>query len=66
MYNDRAIWLSIMVLAAVFLGAGGGLLSWAGGMNLANAILAGSGAFGGSLLLMITVKHYLDKPDTTP
>jgi hypothetical protein len=52
-----------MVLAATLLGAGGAVLSWMGGGNVANAILAGAGAFGASMALMIAIKHFLDRTD---
>jgi hypothetical protein len=59
MYNTRALWLAIMLLAASILGTSGGLLSWLGGMNTPNAILAGAGAFAGTLLLGIAVAHFM-------
>jgi hypothetical protein len=53
----RSVWLAIATLTAVIVGAAAGLLSWAGGLNPPNAILAGGGAFGGALLLILTLLH---------
>jgi hypothetical protein len=51
----QGIWFAIMGLASVLIGVGGGVLSWLGGLNVSNAVLAGAGAFAGALILMITV-----------
>jgi hypothetical protein len=58
MEEDGATWLAIMALAATILGIGCGLLSWLGGMNVPNAILAGIGAFGTTLIVMITIRRF--------
>jgi hypothetical protein len=59
MNNVRAIWLGMILLAAAMLGSVGGLLSWLGGMNVANAILAGAGTFSGAILLMLALFRFL-------
>jgi hypothetical protein len=61
MEEDRATWLAIMALAAAILGIGCGLLSWLGGMNVPNAILAGIGTFGTTLIIMITIRHFIKR-----
>lgn len=55
----RALWLAITVLAASMVGTSAGVLSWLGGMNSPNAILAGGGAFAGTVILGLTVIHFL-------
>ena len=55
----RALWLAITVLAAGMVGVTAGVLSWLGGMNSPNAILAGGGAFAGTVILGLTVIHFL-------
>lgn len=62
MANGRAVWLAIMVQTAAGVGVAAGFLSWRGGMNVAQATLAGATAFGGSLALLITVGYYLSGP----
>jgi hypothetical protein len=54
----RSLWLAITVLTAVLVGSAGGLLSWAGGMNPPAAILAGAGAFTGTVLLLLAMLHF--------
>jgi hypothetical protein len=55
----RGLWLAITVLAAVLVGAGGGLLAWAGGMNPPTAILTGGGAFTGTVLLVLAMLRFV-------
>jgi hypothetical protein len=59
MGDTRALWLAITMLAAALLGASAGLLSWLGGMNPPNSILAAAGAFAGTMLLILAVVHFL-------
>ena len=59
MNNIRAVWLAIIILAAAMLGGICGLLSWLGGMNLANAILSGAGAFGGTVILIQSLFNFV-------
>ena len=60
MNNIRAIWLGIILLAATMIGSAGGLLSWLGGMNVANAILSGAGTFSGAIILILALFHFLN------
>jgi hypothetical protein len=66
MGHTRVLWLALSVLFALFLGASGGVLSWLGGMNPPNAVLAGAGAFAGTLALVLAVIHYLAAPEPRP
>lgn len=54
----RGLWLAIAILAAVLVGAAAGLLSWAGGLNPPNAVLAGGGAFGGAVMLAVALLRF--------
>jgi len=54
----RGLWLAITTLTAVIVGAAGGLLAWAGGMNSPTAILTGSGAFTGAMLLILAALRF--------
>ena len=56
--SERALWLAIALLSAVLVGAAAGLLTWTGGANPANAVLAGGGAFGAATLLLLTVIQF--------
>ena len=58
MNNFRAIWLAIFLLAAAMLGGICGLLSWLGGMNPANAVLSGGGAFGSAIVLILSLFYF--------
>jgi hypothetical protein len=55
----RGLWLAITVLTAILVGASGGLLAWAGGMNPPTAILTGGGAFTGTVLLVLTMLRFV-------
>jgi hypothetical protein len=55
----RGLWLAITVLIAILVGASGGLLAWAGGMNPPTAILTGGGAFTGTVLLVLTMLRFV-------
>ena len=59
MDNIRAAWLAIIMLTAAMLGGICGWLSWLGGMNPPNAILSGAGAFGGTVMLIISLFHFI-------
>jgi hypothetical protein len=59
MRDNRGIWLAIIMLVALVVGAAGGVISWIGGMHPANAILAGSGTFAGTVFLVIAVIYFL-------
>jgi hypothetical protein len=56
----RTLWFAFVILAGVFVGAAGGLLSFAGGARAANAVLAGGGSFVTATtlgLLMVAFLH---------
>lgn len=59
MGHIRAVWLAIVLLFAVITATASGMLSWLGGMNPANALLAGAGAFAGTVILALAVIHFL-------
>jgi hypothetical protein len=59
MQNLRALWLAVSVLSAGLVGASGGILSWLGGANPANAILTGAGAFVATVLLFLAIVRFL-------
>lgn len=58
-YEPRGLWLALILLTAVGIAVGAGILSWLGGMNPPTAILAGGGAFSAATLLMITLQRFL-------
>ena len=55
----RAVWLSIMVIVAVLVGVGGGVLTWLDGRKSAGSILAGFGVFAATLVLEFGVSQFL-------
>ncbi|MBW4704569.1 hypothetical protein [Micromonospora sp. RL09-050-HVF-A] len=54
----RSLWLAIVALTAVLVGATAGLLAWAAGLNPPTAILTGGSAFAGTILLVLTVLRF--------
>ncbi len=58
--GQRTLWATVMALIAVFTGAGGALLASGAGAPVPTAVLTGGGAFGGTLLLLLAVAHYLE------
>ena len=56
----HTVWLAIIMLAAALAASGAGLLTYAGGANLPTAVLAGGGAYAGSVLFMIAIKSFVD------
>lgn len=60
MQGARVLWLAIIVFVAMMVGAAGGMLSWLGGANVPNAVLAGAGSFGATVLLMLAIAYFLD------
>lgn len=55
----RALWAAFTLLTSAVIGMSGGVLSWLGGVSAPNAILAGAGAFAGSVILILTIMHFL-------
>ena len=60
MQNVRVLWLAIITIVAVIIGAAGGTLSWLGGATVPNAIFTGAGSFGAAVLLMLAIAYFLD------
>lgn len=59
----RSVWIAVILLAAVHVGAGAGLLAYVGGANVSTAVLTGGGAFGGTVLLLLALLTFgLGKP----
>jgi hypothetical protein len=56
--STRALWLALMILFSLIVGAAAGLLVWAGGDNPFVAVLTGGGAFGATLLLLLAIFHF--------
>jgi hypothetical protein len=54
----RAVWIALALLAALIVGAAAGLLSFIGGVAPPLAVLAGGGAFGATVILILTVLRY--------
>ena len=57
--HGQAVWLAISLLTSALAAAAGGWLSWLGGLNAANCVLAGGSAFGATLVIMIVVIQFL-------
>ena len=57
--GHRGIWVAIILLAAGIVGSIATLLAYAGGSKVPTAILTGGGAFGATVLLLITIAHYI-------
>lgn len=55
----RSVWLALILLASTFVGAASGVLSYLGGTNVSLAVLTGGGAFGGTVLLFLTLYRYM-------
>lgn len=52
------VWTALILLTAVIIGVGAGVLAWAGGANPPNAILVGGASFGGTALLILAVFNF--------
>ncbi|MEU4243946.1 hypothetical protein [Actinoplanes sp. NPDC026619] len=57
--DHRALWLALITLTAVIVGAAAGLLTWAAGNRPAGAVLAGGGTFGATVLVLLTVFAFM-------
>ena len=55
----RPLWLSWMLLFSLIAGIFAGWLSWAAGQNPFAAALTGGGTFGGSMLLLLAIFHFI-------
>jgi hypothetical protein len=56
----RFLWFALMLLFSLLVGGVAGLLVWADSNALAAAFLTGGGTFGGTLLLLLAVFHFLN------
>ncbi|SNY74099.1 hypothetical protein [Paractinoplanes atraurantiacus] len=55
---SRAVWIGFALIAGVLIGATTGLLSHAGGVPVPLAIVAGGGACGATIALVLTLVRY--------
>ena len=56
--TSRTMWIGFALITGVFAGATAGLLSAAGGLPVPLAILAGGGACGSAVVLVLSVVRY--------
>jgi hypothetical protein len=56
--TPRSIWIALILIAGVIIGAAAGLLSSASGASVPSAVLTGGGAFAGSVLLMLALLSF--------
>jgi hypothetical protein len=54
----RFIWICLILIIAVIVGASAGLLVFATGAHIALAVLAGGGAFAGSVKLLLDLMNF--------
>ncbi|GIE85680.1 hypothetical protein [Actinoplanes regularis] len=59
--DHRLLWIAVMALFALIAGTLAGLLAFAGDAKLPAAVLTAGTAFAGTVLLLLTVAHYLDR-----
>jgi hypothetical protein len=52
------VWIALILIAAVIVGAAAGLLAFAGGANVPTAVLTGGGAFAGTVLLLLALLNF--------
>lgn len=57
--TSRTVWAAIIMIVAVLIGATAGLLSAAAGMRVPLAVVAGGGAFGGTIGLLLSLATFL-------
>ncbi|WP_329105485.1 hypothetical protein OG792_32765 [Micromonospora sp. NBC_01699] len=57
--TTRALWLAVAVLAAAFIGAAAGTITWQESKDAGDAVLVGAGAFGGGLALILTAIRFV-------
>ena len=55
----RALWLAVMTLAALIVASASGILTWLAGAKVPAAVIAGAGAFGGTLALCLLIAGFL-------
>lgn len=54
-----ALWISVIVIAALFIGFVAGLLAWIDSRRIARAVLVGGSAAGGAVALAVAVATVL-------
>ena len=54
----RAIWIALVLIIAVMVGASAGLLAWASGASVATAVLTGGGTFAGTVMLLMALLNF--------
>lgn len=57
--TPRWVWMLLILLTAVIVSGAAGLLSYAGGASIPNAILTGGGSFAGAVALLLRLAHFL-------
>ncbi len=57
--TPRWVWALMMLLAAVLIGGTGGLLAYAGGASVPNAVLTGGGAFATAIGIQLALALFL-------
>lgn len=57
--SDNALWVAVVILFSVLIGAAAAGLSWLGGHHAPIAVLVGGAAFGGSVALGLKIKKAL-------
>jgi hypothetical protein len=55
----HVVWLAVMALAALIVAGTSGILAWLGGAKVPTAVIAGAGAFGGTLALFLLIAGFL-------
>jgi hypothetical protein len=56
---QRAVWTAVIMLAAVIVGVGAGVLSWVGGANPPNAVIAGFAAIAFTTMFGFAVFNFV-------
>jgi len=54
----RSIWIALILIAAVIVGAGAGLLVYATGAEVATAVLSGGVTFAGTVMLLLALAKF--------
>jgi hypothetical protein len=59
--TTRMLWLALMLLFGLLVGAAAGLLDWAGGTNPYRAVEHAAASFGGVLALLLAVYYFVTR-----
>ena len=57
--SERLLWVVVALLTAALVGLVAGWLTWLGGANVANSVLAGGAAFAGASFLMLSCIQFV-------